>query len=108
MTKKKKIIISGSLIVIIIAIILFALASRYLIEKEETPISASDTIKGTEDQSDSNTGEATYDDWNYTRDDLKVKIEQVKKGSGDDKVTYFVADVQIKDTSDLYSAFAKK
>lgn len=107
MTKKKKIIISTSLITVIISTILFSLAYRYLIEREETPISANSSIVTTEYKSNSETSEATYDDWSYTRDDLEIKIEKVENGSGENKVTYFVADVQVKDTSNLYSAFAK-
>lgn len=107
MTKKKKIIISASLITVIISTILFSLAYRYLIEREETPISANSSIVTTEYKSNSKTSEATYDDWSYTRDDLEIKIEKVEQGSGENKVTYFVADVQVKDTSSLYSAFAK-
>ena len=61
----------------------------------------------TEYKSNRETSEATYDDWSYTRDDLEIKIEKVEQGSGENKVTYFVADVQVKDTSNLYSAFAK-
>lgn len=107
MTKKKKIIISTSLITVIISTILFSLAYRYLIEREENPISANSSIVTTEYKSNSETSEATYDDWSYTRDDLEIKIEKVENGSGENKVTYFVADVQVKDTSNLYSAFAK-
>lgn len=107
MTKKKKIIISASLITVIIASILFSLAYRYLIEREEAPVSVSSTLKETEDKSSSENSEATYDDWSYTRDNLKINIEKVENGNGNDKVTYYVADVQIQDTSNLYSAFAK-
>ncbi|HEX9026794.1 MAG TPA: phosphodiester glycosidase family protein [Clostridium sp.] len=107
MTKKKKVIISVSLIVIIMSTIVFSLAYRYLIEREETPLSTNNIKTITQQESNINTSEATYDDWSYKRSDLKIKIEKVESGSGNDKVTYFVADVQIKDTSDLYSAFAK-
>lgn len=105
MTKKKKVIISVSLIMIIIFTIIFSLAYRYLIEREETPVSANNTTITTQQESNSNNSEATYDDWSYTRSDLEIKIEKVESGS--DKVTYFVADIQVKDTFDLYSAFAK-
>lgn len=107
MTKKKKVIISASIIMVIISTILFFLAYRYLIEREETPISVNSTVMTTEYKSDNETSEATYDDWSYTRDDIEINIEKVESGSGTNKVTYFVADVQVKDTSNLYSAFAK-
>lgn len=107
MNKKKKVIISISTLLIVISTVLFSLAYRYLIEREETPVSANNTTNVSESTNQADKSEATYDDWNYVRDDLEIKIKKVESGSGDDKVTYFVADVQIKDTSDLYSAFAK-
>lgn len=104
---KKKSIIRAGLIFITIATILFSLAYRYLIEREETPVSGNSTIVTTELKSSSSNSEAKYDDWNYTRDDLQIKIQQVESGSGNNKITYYVADVQIKDTKNLLSAFAK-
>ncbi|OOM75980.1 hypothetical protein CLPUN_30170 [Clostridium puniceum] len=109
MTKKKKIIISLSSTVIIIAAILFSLAYRYLIEREEVPVSLKSNIKTSADVSTSNIdkSEATYDDWDYTRDDLQINIQKVESGSGNNKITYYVADVEVKESSDLYTAFAK-
>lgn len=109
MTKKKKIIISVSSTLIIIATILFYLAYRYLIEREETPISAASSMITNTYLSSGNTdkSEAEYDDWSYTRDDLQIKIQKVESGSGSNKITYYVADVQVKDAADIYSAFAK-
>ena len=109
MTKKKKIIISVSSTLIIIVTILFSLAYRYLLEREETPISATSSIATNTYLSSGNTdkSEADYDDWSYTRDDLQIKIQKVESGSGSNKITYYVADVQVKDATDIYSAFAK-
>lgn len=109
MTKKKKIIISISSTLIIIAAILFSLAYRYLIEREETPVSTVSSIKNSTYLSSGNTDktESEYDEWNYTREDLQIKIQKVESGSGSNKITYYVADVQVKDASDIYSAFAK-
>lgn len=109
MTKKKKIIISVSSTLILIAIILFSLAYRYLIEREETPISATSSMVTNTYLSSGNTdkSEAEYDDWSYTRDDLQIKIKKVESGGGSNKITYYVADVQVKDATDIYSAFAK-
>lgn len=109
MTKKKKIIISISSAMIIISAILFSLAYRYLIEREEAPVSLVSNIKTSAYVGTSNIdkSEATYDEWNYTRDDLQIKIQKVESGSGNDKITYYVANVQVKEGSDLYSAFAK-
>ena len=109
MTKNKKIIISVSSTLIIIVTILFSLAYRYLLEREETPISATSSIATNTYLSSGNTdkSEADYDDWSYTRDDLQIKIQKVESGSGSNKITYYVADVQVKDATDIYSAFAK-
>lgn len=109
MTRKKKIIISVSSTLVIITAILFSLAYRYLIEREETPISAAgSTVTNTYLSSvNSDKSEAEYDDWSYTRGDLQIKIQKVESGSGSNKITYYVADVQVKDATDIYSAFAK-
>lgn len=109
MTKKKKIIISVSSALIIVSTILFSLAYRYLIEREEAPVSAAGSIKTSTYLSSGNTNEseASYDDWSYIRDDLEIKIQKVENGSGSNKITYYVADVQVKDGEDIYSAFAK-
>jgi exopolysaccharide biosynthesis protein len=109
LTKKKKIIISLSSTLLIIATILFSLAYRYLIEREETPISVASSMVTNTYLSSGNTdkSEAEYDDWSYTRDDLQIKIQKVESESGSNKITYYVADVQVKDATDIYTAFAK-
>lgn len=50
---------------------------------------------------------ATYDDWSYVSDDVQVQITKVESGSGSDKITYYVADVQVADGENLSTAFAK-
>jgi len=42
----------------------------------------------------------------YTSDDTDVSIKKVTTGSGDDTVTYYVADVTLDDATTLRSAFA--
>ncbi|WP_258168847.1 phosphodiester glycosidase family protein [Paenibacillus sp. AR247] len=49
---------------------------------------------------------ATSDDWNYKSDDVDISIKQVETGTGADKITYYVADVQLKNASNLRTAFA--
>jgi exopolysaccharide biosynthesis protein len=67
---------------------------------------ASDTE--TQTQADEDTSnEYTADDWNYTGNDTSISIKQVTTGSGNNTVTYFVADVKLSDASQLTSAFAK-
>jgi exopolysaccharide biosynthesis protein len=49
---------------------------------------------------------ATVTDTTYTSDDADIAISTVVTGSGDDTVTYYVADVTISDATVLRSAFA--
>jgi len=49
----------------------------------------------------------TADDWNYNSDSLSISIKEVTTGSGNNKVTYFVADVVLSDATQLRNAFAK-
>jgi exopolysaccharide biosynthesis protein len=47
------------------------------------------------------------DDWNYQGEGMTIAIRQVVTGSGSNTLTYYVADVQISDATQLASAFAK-
>lgn len=77
---------------------------------------ASGTASGTTSGSASGTGaaaetggtaaSATSDDWNYNSDDVDISIEKVESGSGSDTITYYVADVQLKSSANLLTAFA--
>lgn len=49
---------------------------------------------------------ATVSSDSYTRGDTSVAVRQVTTGSGDDTVTYYVADVTLGDAAELRSAFA--
>jgi len=55
----------------------------------------------------SGTVKAQSDDWNYNSDNIDIQIKKVQTGTGDDQVTYYVADVQLKNGANLQSAFAK-
>ena len=90
----------------ILGIILYLLADRYLIEHVEIASAGTDkTTQGTA----STAKEEKYkaDEWNYESDSKTISIQEVVSGTGQDKITYFVADVLLKDASSLYSAFAK-
>lgn len=110
--KKKWIIVL--VIVLTVSTVLYTLADRYLIEHVvvSSAFAASDTSKSTTDSANSSstdTSSETYsaDDWNYSSDSKTITIKKVTEGSGDDTITYYVADVVLKDSSDLKSAFAK-
>lgn len=95
--------------------ILYGLADRYLIEHVEVVMDQKETAsEGTaapQAQTSPNAASAetgaTSDDRNYESDALKIHIDQIQTGSGSDQITYFVADVQMKDSTALQSAFAE-
>lgn len=98
----KKLIIILTLVIVLVGSSLYWAANRYLIQhvKVNNALETADT--GTED-SDT---EYTADDWNYNSDSVTIKINKVSTGTGDDTITYYVADVTLKDSSSLKSAFA--
>ncbi len=51
--------------------------------------------------------EAVVTDSSYSDADSTITVTQVTTGSGDDTVTYYVADVVVSDATQLRSAFAK-
>lgn len=119
--KRKKIIIAAALSTLLTGGILYQLADRYLIEHVEVVVAdqaaSTETLAATAGasmpsaDSDSSaatppSGEAISDDWNYSSDDIELSIAQVVTGSGNDQITYYVADVQVSDASLIQSAFA--
>ena len=79
--RRNKIIIFTALIVILISSLLYSLAYRYLIERDEkavtNSISSSSTAKN----------DVTYDDWNYSCNNFSINIEKKETGDGDNKIT---------------------
>jgi len=62
---------------------------------------------GTASSSSDDAGaDATVTDTTYESDDASISISTVVTGSGDDQVTYYVADVTLSDATVLRSAFA--
>lgn len=92
------------LIALAFAAVIYLLADRYLIEHVEgnAVLATESNITTTEAA-----GNVVTDDWNYQSDNASISIKKVQTGSGKDLVTYFVADVQLSDSSSLKSAFAK-
>ncbi|SEO19102.1 Exopolysaccharide biosynthesis protein [Paenibacillus sophorae] len=99
----KKVTIITAAVLLIIAAILYQLAYRYLIDRVEA--TARDSTPSTITEQPSGTVE--YDDWNYKSDSVQISIDEIVKGTGADKITYFVADVRLGDSSMVYSAFAE-
>ncbi|PYG88784.1 exopolysaccharide biosynthesis protein [Ruminiclostridium sufflavum DSM 19573] len=118
---KKRILIIIFIFLLAVCTVLYKLADRYLIEHVEISnaldTSAASDAAGQASQS-VNTGSsgAAYDsesvsssgnEWNYTSDSKTINIKKITEGSGSDTVTYYVADIVLKDSSELKSAFAK-
>lgn len=75
-------------------------------EAENSTATSTATAAATGDTSDA-TATATTTDTTYDSDDADVAISTVVTGTGDDTVTYYVADVTLTDATALRSAFAK-
>lgn len=115
--QKRKLTAILILVVLGLGAVVYGLADRYLIKHVEVVVenpspaesgtSVSGGANGATRTSDGASQNATYDDWNYTSDDLAIKIDQVQTGSGNDQITYFVADVTLKNNAGLQSAFAE-
>lgn len=88
-------------------------ADRFLIEHVEisdvSAYEAENSPVETSSETDTavDTSEAVLTDTSYTNGDTAVTITTVTEGSGDETVTYYVADVVLGDATDLRSAFAK-
>jgi exopolysaccharide biosynthesis protein len=102
--KTKKIRVILLILILAISSVMYLLADRYLIEHVEghAGLATEGDVSSTEI-----TGSVEYDDWNYKSDDIQIYIKKVQTGQGNNMVTYFVADVQLSDSSSLKSAFAK-
>lgn len=87
----------------VIASVLYLLADRYLIEHVEAKVADNKEFGAVTTTQIA----AKSDDWNYQSDNIEIHIKKVQTGSGKEKVTYFVADIQLQDAASLRSAFAK-
>ena len=94
--QKKKIIII--LIIILILSFLTYLLKRYIIPKVEINIENKITEKTEEKY------EVTEN--SYKSNELEIEITKKENGEGKDKVTYYIADIKIKNPSRLKRAFA--
>lgn len=78
--------------------------------KASSEESAEDSTMVSEENSSNAAGidtNALYDEWSYKSSDMSISIEKVVTGSGSQQITYYAADVQVKDASQLQAAFAK-
>ncbi|MEJ1155195.1 MULTISPECIES: phosphodiester glycosidase family protein [Microbacterium] len=112
-TRLRNALIAGGLVVVLsVGGTVAWAADRFLIEHVEiadvSEYEAENSTVDTEaiaDLSDSET--AVLTDTSYTDGDSEITVSTVVTGSGDDTLTYYVADVVVSDATQLRSAFAK-
>jgi exopolysaccharide biosynthesis protein len=105
-SRRKKALLVAGVLLLIIAVVLYKLADRYLIEHVELVVPAASSMPDNPGQEEA-PGSVIADDWNYRSGGTAISIRKVETGSGEDTVTYYVADLQLKDGASLQSAFAK-
>jgi len=82
-------------------------ADRFLIEHVEvSDVTAYEAANASVDATTYDTSEAVVTDTTYESDSATITVSQVTTGSGDETVTYYVADVVLADATVLKSAFA--
>lgn len=111
LSRKVKIILCTAAVFLVIAgSLAYAAADRFLIEHVETHVSQTasetDVQSGTASASVSSEDSAVTDT-SYESATKKISVKKVTTGSGSDQVVYYVADVQLKNATDLKSALAK-
>lgn len=99
---KKKIFIIILLILALLGSIAYWAANRYLIDHVVIDLNKQNITNSVAPDTDYEVTDDTY-----TSDTKTIKIKKVETGSGNNKITYFVADVTMKDASQLLSAFAE-
>ncbi|KRD41444.1 exopolysaccharide biosynthesis protein [Cellulomonas sp. Root930] len=81
---------------------------RFVIEHVEiSDVQAYEASQGTTASAGSSPADAVLTDTSYESSSSAVSISTVTTGSGDDTVTYYVADVTLTDATALRSAFAQ-
>ncbi|KQY44440.1 phosphodiester glycosidase family protein [Cellulomonas sp. Root137] len=81
---------------------------RFVIEHVEiSDVQAYEASQGTTASAGSSSADAVLTDTSYESSSSAVSVSTVTTGSGDDTVTYYVADVTLTDATALRSAFAQ-
>ncbi|MFE5839211.1 phosphodiester glycosidase family protein [Arthrobacter sp. NPDC056493] len=80
---------------------------RFVVQHVEiSDVSAYEAAQGASSDATTVGSSASVSDTSYTADGANINISTVVTGSGDSKVTYYVADVVLDDATTLKSAFA--
>ncbi|MFC5700732.1 phosphodiester glycosidase family protein [Cohnella faecalis] len=77
-----------------------------MIEHVEVVVTDNRTVANTAAVTQSS-GQVQSDDWNYKSDNETISVKKVQTGSGEETITYFVADVTFTNSTNLLTAFAK-
>lgn len=101
-----KIAVSAAVILIALGGVAYKLADRYLIEHIEVRVANAQAASSSSAPA-ATAASAVSDDWSYESDDKQISIRKVQTGAGDDMITYYVADVVLKNGATLQTAFAK-
>ena len=80
-----------------IIIFILLVVKRYLIRTVDKQVMADNTKTEEEFEATENS---------YKSEELEITIEKKEEGEGDDKITYFVADIKLKNPERLRRAFA--
>ncbi|WP_454049288.1 phosphodiester glycosidase family protein [Cellulomonas sp. Marseille-Q8402] len=81
---------------------------RFVVDHVEiADVDAYEDAQGSTSTASGDVADATVTDTTYASDDASISISTVVTGSGDDQVTYYVADVTLSDATVLRSAFAQ-
>ena len=106
--RRRTIILSGTLAVVLAAGGGAAWAAdRYLVEHVAiSDVSTYEAENSTVSEEVTSTTNGTATDTTYSSDEADITVSTVTTGSGDDTVTYYVADIVLTDATALRSAFA--
>lgn len=111
LSRRVKIILcTAAVFLVIVGSLAYAAADRFLIEHVETRVSqtASETdVQSGAASASVSSEDSAVTDTSYESATKKISVKKVTTGSGSDQVVYYVADVQLKNATDLKSALAK-
>ncbi|BBB48303.1 phosphodiester glycosidase family protein [Pelolinea submarina] len=82
-----------------------ASAGNIVVATAAVPTAQTEQVDQTQEE-DSTETTFSYDDWNYEGNGISISITEYSSGSGNDALTYFVADVVLTDAAQLQNAFA--
>lgn len=80
--------------------------SNEIINQESDELVSKDTVSDKTVSDETSTEEVVSTDTSYTSENISIHVEQYTQGTGKDTITYYVADVYLKEITSLQSGFA--